>query len=1031
MATRIHRGDAKPVAQVVTISPGVVEIGRVYGLRINNKDVTVTAGSTSAATLVTALATALAATNQAEFRELTVSGSGSVLTLTSRNAGVPFSVKPLVDGFTQGSALVITISNSPSGGTWLFTSLETETYPGSATPAYNASAATVQTAMDGIYGAGNTLVSLVITDDGREYTIEMIGSLANEPVPAASVSYASLTGGNAAVEITTTQTAVAGTDCVQTTTHYGSATGGTRTFTFNGFTTAPLAYNASTGTVQTAMRALLSINGANVTVSGSAGSSYVFTFSGELASRELPLITVDESGITGGSIFASLTITEGAAGTNEVYYIEREPTDVYAPVARSEIEVSKTTFSGWSAGSWSLDSTHSGFDAVVIPFDATDSEIADLISAELEIDGSVIVTSTSTRIYIRFYGTASQYTLGTVSVISAITGGSVALVSDVDGSNPSTANTNDVSFQFATLSETSAALAANATDAAWQAAIEAMSFCGSGNVTVTTLNTGAATFVRAIEFKAGLGGQFVYLTLTGGTDSVGRLNIEEFRRGAATGANETVEITINGSPSQGSFILSQSGNETDPIVYNELASGVVAKVAAMSHVGTGNISGTGGPLPGTPVVLTFTGNLSQTDVPVMTVDDNALKVSVEMTTPGVDGQNEIQKLDLSGQDVWAGTVTLTIDSIALDPLDYDMTYLDLQAEIDSELGANKATVSGGPWPENPLYVEFDGDNEETDMPAITATDTLKNGLATLASLDAMLIDYVTSATGPNHWSNPINWANPTDPEDATLPQSGDTVIFADTKIDCLYGLVQRVAFTVSPSDDYVLPTGAHDLQNDQGVHVWTSDADLPAGLAVSTMYYVKDLDVATGKFRLSTSIGGATVDITDAGTGTHQIGLRLEKLVHYSRCTTKIGLPRLNAAGYWEYRPTYLAVGLLPGGSKTITIGQGDGQGSSRVHIDTGTDQVLFECLNSSSGTVTQIPAVCALGNHASNAYKLRGGQLGIAVQVGESAVLSSIEQTGGELAMGIINLATFDKTGGTIIYLNGMTASGLVMWRS
>ena len=91
------------------------------------------------------------------------------------------------------------------------------------------------------------------------------------------------------VDFTTPGTALV--DEVQTVTLTGTPTGGTFTLTFGGYTTSSLAYNASAATVQTALRALTSIGGANVDVAGGAGGPYTVTFVGTLAKTNVGAIT--------------------------------------------------------------------------------------------------------------------------------------------------------------------------------------------------------------------------------------------------------------------------------------------------------------------------------------------------------------------------------------------------------------------------------------------------------------------------------------------------------------------------------------------------------------------------------------------------------------------------------------------------------------------------------------------------------------------------------------------------------------------
>jgi hypothetical protein len=72
------------------------------------------------------------------------------------------------------------------------------------------------------------------------------------------------------------------------------AAGGTYTLTFEGSTTAPIAYNASSATLDNALDVLPSIGGdANVAVSGSFGAGYVVAFVGTLSGTDVPQMTVE------------------------------------------------------------------------------------------------------------------------------------------------------------------------------------------------------------------------------------------------------------------------------------------------------------------------------------------------------------------------------------------------------------------------------------------------------------------------------------------------------------------------------------------------------------------------------------------------------------------------------------------------------------------------------------------------------------------------------------------------------------------
>lgn len=84
------------------------------------------------------------------------------------------------------------------------------------------------------------------------------------------------------------------------------------------------------------------------------------------------------------------------------------------------------------------------------------------------------------------------------------------------------------------------------------------------------------------------------------------------------GPNEVQTVTLNNSPTYGTFTLTYSGQTTAAIPYNATAAQVDAALEALSNIGAGDVTCTGGPLPTTPVTVTFTGALANTNVAEMT-----------------------------------------------------------------------------------------------------------------------------------------------------------------------------------------------------------------------------------------------------------------------------------------------------------------------------------------------------------------------------------------------------------------------------
>lgn len=111
----------------------------------------------------------------------------------------------------------------------------------------------------------------------------------------------------------------AGTNEVQTATVTGTPTGGTFTLTFDGETTAAIAYNAAASVVQAALEGLPNIEVGDVTVSGSAGGPWTITFVGQEGGINQSQITSDAALLTGGTTpaVAMATTVPGVAGATD------------------------------------------------------------------------------------------------------------------------------------------------------------------------------------------------------------------------------------------------------------------------------------------------------------------------------------------------------------------------------------------------------------------------------------------------------------------------------------------------------------------------------------------------------------------------------------------------------------------------------------------------------------------------------------------------------------------------------------------
>lgn len=103
---------------------------------------------------------------------------------------------------------------------------------------------------------------------------------------------------------------------VQSVTITGGPTGGTFTLTYEGGTTAAIAYNASAATVRAALEALPAVSPGDVTVTGVAGGPYTVTFTG--GGGDIAQMTASGASLTGGTspgVTVATTTAGASAGT--------------------------------------------------------------------------------------------------------------------------------------------------------------------------------------------------------------------------------------------------------------------------------------------------------------------------------------------------------------------------------------------------------------------------------------------------------------------------------------------------------------------------------------------------------------------------------------------------------------------------------------------------------------------------------------------------------------------------------------------
>lgn len=107
------------------------------------------------------------------------------------------------------------------------------------------------------------------------------------------------------------------------------------------------------------------------------------------------------------------------------------------------------------------------------------------------------------------------------------------------------------------------------------------------------------------------------------------------------GTSEVQTLTATGPPTAGAFAATFDGETAAGIPWNTTAAALRTALAALPNLDAADITVTGGPFPGTPIVVTF--DLARGDTPVMTINNTGLTggtVAVATTTPGTGGGDD-------------------------------------------------------------------------------------------------------------------------------------------------------------------------------------------------------------------------------------------------------------------------------------------------------------------------------------------------------------------------------------------------------
>ncbi len=431
-----------------------------------------------------------------------------------------------------------------------------------------------------------------------------------------------------------------------------------------------------------------------------------------------------------------------------------------------------------------------GFDNTTnTPLTSAIEPIGESVIALSGMDTAVPDPSATTGVSVKFGSDATEYTVTARSLGSGTDEvQDIEIDDDVSGGN----------FTLTYDSQTTGSLAYNASSSVVQAALQALSTIGLGNVTVTQSSP-----VWRATFAGDLASTNVGMISGTDVDMSGgdatTVTIAETVVGVDN-VNEIMSITESGTVSGGTFTITFDGEETGAIPYDSTAATVELHMESLDNIPQGECSAAGGAIPGAPITLTFSGTLAGNQ-PIIVIDSTSLTGSTPVyvaatDTPGVDAVAEVNTIVVNDS-VSGGTFTLTQGGNSTAPIVYNASAAVVEAALEASPVSITVAVTGGPGPGTNWVVTYDSAAAQT---AMTGTGTnLSGGSATDVSVQVI----TSGSSGTETTSITVS------PVLATATGAGGSVTFGGRKLEIKIG-EGNLTYTENKPREYVRDRGALD-----------------------------------------------------------------------------------------------------------------------------------------------------------------------------------------------------------------------------
>jgi hypothetical protein len=882
---------------------------------------------------------------------------------------------------------------------------------------------------------------LLVTGAGAQanpFVLSLQGAYAEAAVDELTVDASGLLG-NGQVVVTTVVSGSAGRNELQRIQLSSGITGGTFTLTFDGQTTAAIAYNASAAALQSALEALSNIAPGDVSVAKS-GSVWTVTFQGAYAGTNVPEMTGDGSSLTssGGSLSIA-TNQQGLDGGFEVRIISIRVGHGVNTVLKLKVGTQYTparALSSWTQSQLISDiQAITGSGTISLTGGFKPHSNGDNLAFAWKWIGAKAFATTS----IWLYDSAGNFLRGDRQINRGLVSSYEKAEVQLINLTSATGGTYTLTFD----GQTTGPLDWNASASTVQFALVGLSNIGASDVDVfngESSLSGTGRHILAVKFLATYEDTDVpQLTIDTGSLTGGGSISTLLQGNTPNQRNEIQRIIVNASG--GTFTLTFDGQTTGNISVGATAGDLQTALEGLSNIDPGDVSVSGAGTSVAPYLVEFEGQYAATNVPQLTGSVGGLtggSVTVTTLTQGEPPVNEQQAMYIVGD---GGTFTLAYLSEPTIGIAYDAEAAAVEAALELLAGIDDVTVSGAGTIEDPWLIEFEG-----SLAGVNVGQLVGNAANLTGGFSATIqVEQEGSPPLPQTWDVTLHCA------------TGGAFAFSfkgRRTANTAYG---SDAATVEAALEALAPGSFAGLWNVELLETDVYRVSVDGRLAGVPQHLVVHNDALTGmelginQYILQPATGRNWIDnpvnwrdvatgepgLPEAGdeafvqTGDETNSLRygslagrpLKRFILGNMFRGEIGLPERTKTGYVEYRPTHIVLEFEDGTQSfddpNIVIGIEQGQGAGLVRLKTGDDEVHIRIERTGGPVEDGRPSFCWDGQNAANTLQLIEGTAGVAVFAFGAAQLSKVIQRGGVLRFGegtAIGVGGFDRVGGEIL---------------